>query len=69
MKAELIIYNISKLYTPSLNPPVKGNSMSQIKVISNCIQIKRKYFRRGGFKNYTIFHIFDANRKFAFLAS
>lgn len=35
MSANLIIYNISKLYTPTENPPVKGSLMSHISILEN----------------------------------
>jgi len=35
MSADLIIYNIGKLYTPYLNPPVRGADMSKLKVIKD----------------------------------
>lgn len=33
MIADLIIYNIDRLYTPYLNPPIRGKDMSKIKII------------------------------------
>ena len=35
MKADLIIYNIKTIYTPYLNPPVKGKQMQDILTIEN----------------------------------
>ena len=35
MKADLIIHNIKTIYTPYLNPPVKGNQMKEILTIEH----------------------------------
>ncbi|MDD2258889.1 MAG: imidazolonepropionase [Bacilli bacterium] len=64
MIADLIIYNIKKIYTPYLNPPVRGKDMNKIKVIANpFIAVKDGkiiYIGTGSFENYinekTILH-------------
>lgn len=69
MIADLIIYNIRKLYTSTEKPPVKGFSMSKIKMISNAfIAIKDGIIlevNSGDFKNYINFStiLIDANHK------
>ncbi|MCD4827740.1 MAG: imidazolonepropionase [Acholeplasmataceae bacterium] len=69
MTADLIIYNIRKLYTSTEKAPVKGNSMSKIKMISNAfIAIKDETIlevNSGDFKNYINFStiLIDANHK------
>ena len=35
MKADLIIFNIKRIYTPYLIPPVRGKEMNKIKIFEN----------------------------------
>jgi imidazolonepropionase len=69
MKAELIIYNIRKLYTSVEKAPVKGYSMSRIQMIPNAFIAvndgKILEINSGDFKNYINFStiLIDANHK------
>lgn len=42
MKADLIIYNIERVYTPYLNPPVRGKNMGKIKIIEKPFIVIKK---------------------------
>ncbi len=56
MKADLIIYNIKTLYTPYLNPPLRGKSLNKIKQIDNAyIAIKDEKIIAVDNNNYEAF--------------
>ncbi|BCR35264.1 imidazolonepropionase [Mariniplasma anaerobium] len=69
MIADLIIYNIRKLYTSTEKAPVKGYSMGRINMISNAfVAVKDGKIldvNSGDFKNYINFStkLIDANHK------
>lgn len=69
MTAQLIIYNIHRLYNPVENPPVKGNHMAHVNVLSHAfIAIKDGKILevgQGDFKHYIDAKttLFDASGK------
>lgn len=56
MKADLIIFNIKRIYTPYLIPPVRGKEMSKIKIFENpFIVIKDQKILNIGIGDYQEF--------------
>ncbi len=56
MKADLIIYNIKTLYTPYLNPPLRGKNLQEVKEINNAyIAIKDGKIIAIGTGDYSTF--------------